>query len=169
MERAEARLKDNPWDIEAWQILIKEYSSKKLEDARPFYERLVTQFPLSGRYWKLYIDHEMKARNYSKVEQLFQRCLMKVLHIELWKCYLNYVKVSYNHIFSTGNIQTSFSPSSEPYFLEFILPHLSTCLYFTIKSQIFLQFLQRFVIDTDPPTRKQTHTQIILLDCPWAN
>lgn len=34
----------------------------------------------------------MKSRNYEKVEKLFQRCLMKVLNIDLWKCYLNYVK-----------------------------------------------------------------------------
>lgn len=93
-QKAEARLQDNPWDTEAWQILIKEYGAKKLEEARPFYERLVTQFPLTGRYWKLYIDHEMKSRNYDRVEKLFQRCLIKVLHIDLWRCYLNYIKVS---------------------------------------------------------------------------
>lgn len=93
-QKAEARLQENPWDTEAWQILIKEYGAKKLEEARPFYERLVTQFPLTGRYWKLYIDHEMKSRNYDKVEKLFQRCLIKVLHIDLWRCYLNYIKVS---------------------------------------------------------------------------
>ncbi|XP_053209017.1 cleavage stimulation factor subunit 3-like [Panonychus citri] len=91
-QKAEARLQDNPWDTEAWQILIKEYGAKKLEEARPFYERLVTQFPLTGRYWKLYIDHEMKSRNYDRVEKLFQRCLIKVLHIDLWRCYLNYIK-----------------------------------------------------------------------------
>ncbi|KTG33172.1 hypothetical protein cypCar_00022611 [Cyprinus carpio] len=46
---------------------------------------------------------QIKAKNYDKVEkkslltvqslaQLFQRCLMKVLHIDLWKCYLSYVR-----------------------------------------------------------------------------
>lgn len=29
--------------------------------ARMLYERLVTQFPTSGRYWRLYIEHEVKA------------------------------------------------------------------------------------------------------------
>ncbi|TNM91208.1 hypothetical protein fugu_003497 [Takifugu bimaculatus] len=35
---------------------------------------------------------QIKAKNYDKVEKLFQRCLMKVLHIDLWKCYLSYVR-----------------------------------------------------------------------------
>ncbi|KAJ8954152.1 hypothetical protein NQ318_005746 [Aromia moschata] len=34
----------------------------------------------------------MKSRNFEKVEKLFQRCLMKILNIELWKLYLTYVK-----------------------------------------------------------------------------
>jgi len=34
----------------------------------------------------------MKSRNYDKVEKLFQKCLMKVLNIDLWKCYLTYVR-----------------------------------------------------------------------------
>lgn len=34
----------------------------------------------------------MKARNYEKVEKLFQRCLIKILNIDLWKLYLSYVK-----------------------------------------------------------------------------
>lgn len=35
---------------------------------------------------------QMKARNYERVEKLFQRCLIKILNIELWKLYLLYVK-----------------------------------------------------------------------------
>ncbi|RWS21643.1 cleavage stimulation factor subunit 3-like protein, partial [Leptotrombidium deliense] len=120
---ADQKLKENPYDVEAWNVLIKEYQSKNIDDARQFYEKLVAQFPFTGRYWKIYIEHEMKTKNYDKVEkvhehvltvhlivntfgffvlnmyfyfvlQLFQRCLIKVLHIELWRCYLNYVKVN---------------------------------------------------------------------------
>lgn len=35
---------------------------------------------------------EIRARNYERVEKLFQRCLIRVLSIELWKTYLLYVK-----------------------------------------------------------------------------
>lgn len=34
----------------------------------------------------------MKAKNYERVEKLFQRCLIKILNIDLWKLYLQYIK-----------------------------------------------------------------------------
>jgi len=33
--------------------------TKKIDEARLLYERLVTQFPNSGRFWKLYIEQEV--------------------------------------------------------------------------------------------------------------
>ncbi|RXN30183.1 cleavage stimulation factor subunit 3 [Labeo rohita] len=71
VKKAEKKLEENPYDLDAWSILIREA--------------------------------QIKAKNYDKVEkmglftvqslaQLFQRCLMKVLHIDLWKCYLSYVR-----------------------------------------------------------------------------
>ncbi len=35
------------------------FQMKKTEDARRIYERLVTRFPNAGRYWKIYIEHEV--------------------------------------------------------------------------------------------------------------
>ncbi|KAL5279984.1 CSTF3 family protein [Megaselia abdita] len=35
---------------------------------------------------------EIRGRNYERVEKLFQRCLVKILNIDLWKLYLTYVK-----------------------------------------------------------------------------
>jgi cleavage stimulation factor subunit 3 len=34
-------------------------------------------FPTSGKFWKSYIEHEMRMRNYERVEKLFQRCLIR--------------------------------------------------------------------------------------------
>ncbi|XP_055940749.1 cleavage stimulation factor subunit 3-like isoform X2 [Argiope bruennichi] len=92
IKKAEKRLEQNPYDVEAWSIIVRDAQNKKIEEARPYYEKVVTQFPSAGRYWKLYIEHEMKSRNYERVEKLFTRCLVKVLNIELWRSYLNYVK-----------------------------------------------------------------------------
>ncbi|KAM9014940.1 cleavage stimulation factor subunit 3 isoform 1-T1 [Guaruba guarouba] len=92
VKKAEKKLEENPYDLDAWSILIREAQNQAIDKARKTYERLVAQFPSSGRFWKLYIEAEIKAKNYDKVEKLFQRCLMKVLHIDLWKCYLSYVR-----------------------------------------------------------------------------
>uniref|UniRef100_A0A3P9IU79 Cleavage stimulation factor subunit 3 n=1 Tax=Oryzias latipes TaxID=8090 RepID=A0A3P9IU79_ORYLA len=81
VKKAEKKLEENPYDLDAWSILIREAQNQPIDKARKTYERLVSQFPSSGRFWKLFIEAE-----------LFQRCLMKVLHIDLWKCYLAYVR-----------------------------------------------------------------------------
>uniref|UniRef100_T1J5R7 Cleavage stimulation factor subunit 3 n=1 Tax=Strigamia maritima TaxID=126957 RepID=T1J5R7_STRMM len=127
LKKAEKRLEENPYDVDAWSMIIRDAQTKKPEDARPLYEKLVSQFPNSGRYWKLYIEQEVlylfssqlitiKARNFERVEKIqinklillwlffisiittelkeknVGKCLMKVLNIDLWKCYLTYVK-----------------------------------------------------------------------------
>jgi cleavage stimulation factor subunit 3 len=52
----------------------------------------VAIFPTTARYWKIYIEQEMKSKNFERVEKLFQRCLVKILNLDLWKLYLTYVK-----------------------------------------------------------------------------
>jgi len=89
---AHQKLADDPYDIDSWLILIKNAQCRSIDEARETYEQLVHIFPTSGRYWKTYIEQEIRARNYERVEKLFQRCLMKVLSIDLWKTYLLYVK-----------------------------------------------------------------------------
>ncbi|XP_077999834.1 cleavage stimulation factor subunit 3-like [Glandiceps talaboti] len=92
VKKAEKRIDSHPYDTEAWSVLIREAQIQSVDKARKVYERLVAQFPNAGRYWKIYIEAEMKSRAFERVEKLFQRCLMKVLNIDLWKCYLSYVK-----------------------------------------------------------------------------
>ena len=56
--KAEKRIEDCPFDIEAWNVLIRDAQGKKIEEARPFFERLVLQVVsgvgLTGADWCLY-------------------------------------------------------------------------------------------------------------------
>ncbi|UJR32024.1 hypothetical protein I4U23_019492 [Adineta vaga] len=92
IQQAKRIVNENKYVLDAWAILIQDAQEKKITESRDFYELLITQFPTCGKFWKLYIEAEIKGRNYEKVEKLFQRCLIKVLNIDLWKCYLNYVR-----------------------------------------------------------------------------
>ncbi|RMB97887.1 hypothetical protein DUI87_25365 [Hirundo rustica rustica] len=69
VKKAEKKLEENPYDLDAWSILIREAQNQPIDKARKTYERLVAQFPSSGRFWKLYIEAEIKAKNYDKVEK----------------------------------------------------------------------------------------------------
>lgn len=92
LARAQRLLDENRYDLEAWSYVLHSASAQSIDAARPTYERLVSVFHSSGRFWRLYIEQEMKARNYDRVEKLFQRSLVKVLSIDLWRLYLAYVK-----------------------------------------------------------------------------
>eukprot|EP00116_Pleurobrachia_bachei_P015971 sb/3476233/ len=92
LQKAEAKLKIHPFDMESWIILIKDAQEKHIDHSRKVYERLMSTYPTCGRFWKLYIEEELKCHNFEQVEQLFQRCLLKVLNLDLWKFYLTYVK-----------------------------------------------------------------------------
>jgi len=70
LARAEKAIESNPFDLEAWGQILREAQIRKIDDARTYFERLVAQFPTSGRYWKMYIEQEMRARNYDKVEKV---------------------------------------------------------------------------------------------------
>lgn len=70
LSRAQQTVQDSPYDLEAWSLLIREAQAKWINDVRPLFEKLVVTFPSSGRYWKIYIEQEMKARNFEKVEKV---------------------------------------------------------------------------------------------------
>uniref|UniRef100_A0A8R1XKN9 Suf domain-containing protein n=1 Tax=Onchocerca volvulus TaxID=6282 RepID=A0A8R1XKN9_ONCVO len=96
----ERRIELNPFDVDAWNLLLRESQARPIDQVRSFYEKLVTQFPNAGRYWKAYIDHELRGKNYENVESLFGRCLIHVLNIDLWKCYVFYVRETKGHLSS---------------------------------------------------------------------
>lgn len=113
MVRAQQTAEIRPYDVEAWSVMLREAQSRHVNEVRSLYESLVSVYPTTARYWKIYIEQEvfcfflsickqlmrflftnvqMKVRNYERVEKLFQRCLVKILNIDLWKLYLTYVK-----------------------------------------------------------------------------
>ncbi|CAJ0945592.1 unnamed protein product, partial [Mesorhabditis belari] len=94
----ERRIESNPYDSDAWTLLLREYQARPIEQARDFYEKLIGQFPNAGRYWKAYIEHELRAKNFSKVEELFNKCLVHILNIDLWKTYVFYVRETKGHV-----------------------------------------------------------------------
>lgn len=95
INKAKESLRQVPYNLEAWSVLIKHVQSQpktNIKQARQIYESLLKHFPTSGRYWKIYIDHEIKAGSFDQVERLFQRCLNNVLNVDLWKSYLSYIR-----------------------------------------------------------------------------
>ena len=62
-------IEQNQYDIEAWHKLLRVIHNEPVEKHREnIYERLVTVFPTSGKFWKVYIEHEVKY-------QFFLLCL----------------------------------------------------------------------------------------------
>jgi hypothetical protein len=41
-------------------------------EARPYYKRVLEQFPTSSRYWNLYFKHEFDEHNYEEAKTIFQ-------------------------------------------------------------------------------------------------
>jgi len=70
VQRAYLATEENPYDLDAWNILLRELQTRRIEDVRPLFEKLVKIFPTTGRFWKIYIEQEMKARNFDKVEKV---------------------------------------------------------------------------------------------------
>lgn len=64
MEEAQDTVNENPWDVESWAILLREAQNRWINDVRSFFEKLVTTFPTSGRYWKYYIEMEVRIINF---------------------------------------------------------------------------------------------------------
>jgi len=72
LQRAQKTVDESPYDLEAWSLLIREAQNRPIAEVRQVFEKLVTVFPSAGRYWKIYIEHEMKSRNYEKVEKVWK-------------------------------------------------------------------------------------------------
>jgi len=57
---AHSKLAEDPHDVDSWLLLIKHAQCRSIDEARETYEQLVLTFPTCGRYWKTYIEQEVK-------------------------------------------------------------------------------------------------------------
>lgn len=92
LRRAEDAFKTNPFDLEVCNVLLRSAQTAPIEEARKVYESLINKHTNSVRFWTAYIEHEMKAESFDKVAKLLQRCLLSVVHIDIWKLYLVFVR-----------------------------------------------------------------------------
>ena len=51
---------ENKYDTEAWHKILRLVHNEPVENYREnIYEHLVAVFPTSGKFWKVYIEHEV--------------------------------------------------------------------------------------------------------------
>lgn len=89
----ERRVAADQWDTDGWQILATEAEKVSFADAKPVYERLVTQFPPVGRFWRSYIEHLARegSADPENVKALYERAVEAApTSIDLWRSYVTF-------------------------------------------------------------------------------
>ena len=86
-------MRHNAYDTDAWEHLLAKAFTLPIAHARPLYERFLSLYPSSSRYWRQYIVHEQSTHHYAEVEALFTRCLLPNLSLPLFQSYIDYVKL----------------------------------------------------------------------------
>ncbi|XP_052139476.1 cleavage stimulation factor subunit 77 isoform X2 [Oryza glaberrima] len=80
------------YNVEAAEILANEAQLLPIGEAAPIYEKLLSTFPTAAKYWKQYVEAYMSAKDDEATKQIFSRCLLSCLQINLWRCYINFIR-----------------------------------------------------------------------------
>ncbi|TVU34518.1 hypothetical protein EJB05_16353 [Eragrostis curvula] len=80
------------YNVQAAEILANEARLLPINEAAPIYEKLLATFPTAAKYWKQYVEAYIAANNDEATKQIFSRCLLNCLHINLWRCYINFIR-----------------------------------------------------------------------------
>eukprot|EP01138_Halocafeteria_seosinensis_P007184 gb/GECG01007347.1/.p1 GENE.gb/GECG01007347.1/~~gb/GECG01007347.1/.p1 ORF type:complete len:810 (+),score=143.16 gb/GECG01007347.1/:1-2430(+) len=91
LEAEQKVLKEDRYDMDAWNILINFAKSQPPEVARETFEELLNVFPTAAEYWRLYAEKEHNAGNIEEAEGILSRCLLAIPDPQLWKFYLDFV------------------------------------------------------------------------------
>ncbi|KRX90145.1 Cleavage stimulation factor subunit 3 [Trichinella pseudospiralis] len=130
----------NPLNVEAWSDFLEAVEEIPVEEARAMYNQLIETFPTSPQYWTAFIRFELSNSAFAQVEELFRRCLLKVLHIDVWKIYLTYVR-------DTKSCVTGFKKSIKEAY-EFALDKIGLDFY---SYSIYHEFIRWLLLMLPQP------------------
>lgn len=91
-KEAEAADNHDIYNVEAAEILASEAQLLPIAEAAPIYDQLLSTFPTAGKYWKQYVEAYMVINNDEAAKQIFSRCLLNCLQINLWQCYIRFIR-----------------------------------------------------------------------------
>ncbi len=94
LRQAEDAIDLDKYNTEAWTTLLtfSQTIAPISDDVRSVYELFFTLFPTSAKMWKVYMEAEVAAKRFDKVEAIVKRCLLQCLDVDLWMAYLSYVR-----------------------------------------------------------------------------
>lgn len=111
VKEAEHRLTVEPWDVDAWMILFSEAQQAPFADAKPVYERLVEQFPPSGKIWRTYAEHMTRDtlqeadNDVAPIIALYDRGVRDApTSVELWHSYISFMSNQATKALATGTL-----------------------------------------------------------------
>jgi cleavage stimulation factor subunit 3 len=94
----EPQLKDqsaatvDKFNVEASEILANRALHLPITQAAPLYEQLLSVFPTAAKYWRQYVEAHMSVNNDDATKQIFSRCLLNCLQVQLWRCYIRFIR-----------------------------------------------------------------------------
>ncbi|KRX27859.1 Actin-like protein 6A [Trichinella nelsoni] len=138
----------NPLNVEAWSDFLESVEEIPIEEARLMYNKLIETFPSSPQYWTSFIRFELSNSAFVQVEALFRRCLLKVLHIDVWKIYLAYVR-------DTKSCVTGFKKSIKEAY-EFALDKIGLDFYSYSVYDEFIKWLLQMLPESESGARKES-------------
>lgn len=60
LRRAWTSIEGNLYDMEAWSLIIRDAQNRNIEESRTIFEKLVDTFTTTGKFWKMYIEQEVR-------------------------------------------------------------------------------------------------------------
>lgn len=120
-----------------------------------------------GRWWKLYAEHELREKQYDRVQEIITKSLMQIrcLHVDLWRFYLTFTKVVQLDVAvdsqDTAAIRTARQLMADAF--ELALERVGSSIHAAPIWQSYFAFLQE---DPDPQAflavRKVFHRAVAL-------